>query len=284
MSQIQMGCISVIYHMPIRRKFNYTTKRQVNTTARNSYSKHNAQEWQALFNVREDESEIRVRDGNRPIRLSLENQRANVHWGDELREKSDTVTRMYVLNVHGLSLDRRGGQFDELCRVTKEVQADVLCGQEINVDAAQPMVRNIMYQTSRQHWQRSRLIMGSTPNAFTTMYKPGGAMMMTTGNTTGRVLASETDPWGRWTSQTYRGLDQLKITIISAYQVGQDVPKKGVVTAATQQRSLILLANDPVSDPRIAFKRDLSDYLRTCKSRGDEVILVGDFNENMRNG
>jgi hypothetical protein len=240
--------------------------------------------WQALFSAREDADEIRVRDGNRPIQLSIENQRENVHWGDELGEKPDNVTRMYVLNVHRLSLDRRGGQFDDLCQVSKEVQADVVCGQEINVDAAQPMVRSIMYQTSRQHWQRSRLIMGSSPTPFTTMYKPGGIMMITTGNTTGRVIASDADPWGRWTSQTYPDLNQLKITTISAYQVGQDVPEKGAVTAATQQRSPLLLANDPVSDPRIAFKRDMSNYIQTCKSRGDELILVGDFNEKLGSG
>ena len=50
----------------------------------------------------------------------------------------------------------------------------------------------------------------------------------------------------------------------------------------TQQRSLLLLANDPVSDPRIAFKRDLSSYIQACKSKGDELILlVGDFNEKL---
>ena len=150
-----------------------------------------------------------------------------------------------------------------------------------NVDAAQSTVRSIMYHTSRRHWQRSRLIMGSTPTPFATMYKPGGTMVLSTGNITGRVIASDMDPWGRWTSQTYRGLNQMRITIISAYQVGQDDPKKGAVTAATQQRSLLLLANDPVSDPRTAFKRDLSSYIQACKSKGDELIHVGDFNEKL---
>jgi hypothetical protein len=123
--------------------------------------------------------------------------------------------------------------------------------------------------------------MGSTPTPFTTMNKPGGTMVLSAGNITGRVIASDMDQWGRWTSQTYRSLNQLRITIISAYQVGQDVPEKGTVTAATQQRSLLLLANDPVSDPRIAFKRDLSSYIQACRSKGDELILVGDFNEQL---
>jgi hypothetical protein len=118
---------------------------------------HRAQRaWQRLFqaskNVADD---IRVLDGNRPIQLSIENQRTNEIWGDGLMEKSDHTTRLCALNVHGLSLDRKGGQFDDLCKVVKEVQADVICGQEMNVDATQSTVRSIMYNTSRQNWQSS---------------------------------------------------------------------------------------------------------------------------------
>ena len=74
-------------------------------------------EWQALFSGSDETEDVRVSDGNRPIQLSIENQRANVHWGDELGEKPDTSTRIYVLNVHGLSLDRRGGRFDDCAKL-----------------------------------------------------------------------------------------------------------------------------------------------------------------------
>lgn len=48
---------------------------------------------------------------------------------------------------HGLSLDRRGGQFDTPCEVQKEVQADILCGQEHNLDSDKTHVRSILYYT-----------------------------------------------------------------------------------------------------------------------------------------
>jgi hypothetical protein len=70
----------------------------------------------------------RVLDGNRPVLLSLANQRSNCTWGDTMGAKNESSTRIYGLNVNGLTLDRHGGQFDVLCKVMKEIQADVICG------------------------------------------------------------------------------------------------------------------------------------------------------------
>ena len=237
--------------------------------------------WNNLFSRHNDPDEIFVSDANRPVQILLENQRVNVGWGDELNEKPPTTTRLYAMNVNGLSLDARGGQFDTLCRVAKEVQADILCCQETNVDTSQPLVRNILYQTARQHWQRVRMVLGSTPTPFTSMYKPGGTIAVSMGNITGRLLTSEADKWGRWTSQTFRGQRGLKLTVISAYQVVRDAQGQGVITAALQQRSLLLLAQDPITDPRQAFKRDLTSYIHQCQSRGEELLLLGDFNEKL---
>jgi hypothetical protein len=142
--------------------------------------------------------------------------------------------------------------------VVKEVQADILCCQEPNVNVTQPMVRNILYQTARHHWKRARLSVGSSPTPFVSMYKPGGTMVLSTGNITGRLTATEADKWGRWTSQTLRGHNDRKITIVSAYQVVENDPEKGVILAAMQQQSLLQQSQDPLNDPRKAFQRPVT--------------------------
>ena len=224
---------------------------------------------------------LREADGNRPIQLSIENQRTNNPWGDPLVKKSDNITRIYSLNVNGFTLDRRGGQFDELCTVAKEVQADIVACQEINLDTTQPVVRSILYDTLRKSWKRSRLSLGGTPTPFVNMYKPGGTMLVSTHHITGRVLTSVSDKWGRWTSETLRCQQNRTLTIISAYQVGPEASSPGKTTAATQQRSFLLQAQDPITDPRSAFVRDLRLYLQTCLSQGDDVLIMGDFNEDI---
>jgi hypothetical protein len=103
-------------------------------------------------------------------------------------------------------------------------------------------------------------------------------MMVTIGDMTGRIIAQSHDKLGRWTSQTFRGTGNTNLTVISAYQVVSDNQHTGLTTATAQQQSLLTQSNDSLS-PRKAFKRDLRRFLQERISHGEELILVGDFNE-----
>ena len=152
-----------------------------------------------------------------------------------------------------------------MCTVAKEVQADIVACQEINLDTTQPVVRSILYETLRKSWKRSRLSLGGTPTTFVHMYKPGRTMLASVNHVTGRVISSTADKWGRWVSKT---------TIISAYQVGPEASSPGKTTAATQQRSVLLQAQDPITDPRAAFDRDLRLYLQTCQAQDEDILIL----------
>ena len=203
------------------------------------------------------------------------------HWGDECEAKDCHHVPLYVQNVNGLALDRRGGQFDALCQVQKEAHADVFLGQEHNLDSTHFQVNSILHATSKQHWERYRLNMATTPISFASMYKPGGTFMLTVGNATGWILNQNKDKWGRWVSQTFQGAAGRTITIVSAYQGVTDRVKAGTTTVATQQHSLLVHEQDPTPSlaPRTAFLRDLKTFLQQCRNGGEELILVGDFNE-----
>ena len=124
-----------------------------------------------------------------PRNLTKKNQRENQPWGDPLVEKVVHHTRVYIQNVNGLSFDRRGGQLNNVCEVIQEIQADLFCGQEHNLD---------VYDTVQQHWDRAKFIAGTTPIPFATPYKPGGTFMLTIGNLSGRIVHQVQDRWGRW--------------------------------------------------------------------------------------
>jgi exonuclease III len=240
--------------------------------------RHAKERWTTLFQQRRSQHS-RKADG--PIVLTHNNQQMNTPWGDPLSEKMENVTRVYSLNVNGLALDRRGGQFETLCSIAKELQVDILCGQEHNVDASQAEVRNILYQTARQHWPRSRLVTGSTSTVFTNWYKPGGTLQLSVGHITGRITSTYQDPLGRWVSQTFRGREGFQMTVISAYQVVDCGSQPGKITAAAQQASYLTQLDAQDCNPRKAFKQDLRTYLSECKSKGDEILLLGDFNESI---
>ena len=236
-------------------------------------------EWRKIFSQTiDDTGSQRV---NREIQISVENQRSNQTWGDELLPKGQGMFRVYASNVNGFTLDRRGGQLAQYCTVLQEVQADVACGQEHNLDSIQSPVRSILFETVRQYWQRSRISFSNTPTAFRNLYKPGGTFMISAGNATGRVRTTHHDKWGRWTSQTFQGREGITVTIISAYQVVTDTPGKGLTTAASQQQSFLIQAQDTITSPRVAFRRDIRAYIQQCRREGQEILLMGDFNEHI---
>ena len=213
--------------------------------------------WKSIF--RNPHPDQRYIHASRQVQMSTANSRTNEPWGDVLlEEKPNNCTRFYGMNLNGLTIDRKGGQFDLLCRMIKEVQADVFCGQEHNLDTTQSGIRKIMYDTAAQHWNRKRLIMGTTPISFVNSYKPGGTMAITVGSLSGRVIGQVQDKWGRWVIQELQGRTQRRLVIFSVYQPVVSTPSDAAkTTVAAQHRSLLLRDEDTIAEPRRAFRRDL---------------------------
>ncbi|KAI2498326.1 hypothetical protein MHU86_16196 [Fragilaria crotonensis] len=101
------------------------------------------------------------------------------------------------------------------------------------------------------------------------------------GHASGQVRTTYQDQWGRWVSHKLQGREGRVITIISAYQVVTDSPGKGLTTSASQQRSLLIQAQDNITAPRAAFRRDLCSCLQQCRENNEEILLLGDFNESI---
>ena len=135
-------------------------------------------QWKNLFSrsTVPTESEVSGPRGRRPSFLTRSNHRENNPWGDILIPKAPNYTQVYVQNGNGLSIDRRRGQLNDVCAVIQEVQADVFCGQEHNLDVTQMSIRSILYDTVKQYWNRTKFIAGTTPIPFMTPYKPGGGV------------------------------------------------------------------------------------------------------------
>lgn len=105
--------------------------------------------------------------------------------------------------------------------------------------------------------------------------------MLSNGDITGRIQAQGCDTMGRWVTQTFTGQNGCKVTIMSAYQVATDNPHAWLTTATIQQRSILISNQDQVAEPRKAFKRDTREAIKQCRDRGEELLLVGDFNESL---
>ena len=233
-----------------------------NKTRQPQHNKNNNKQRPNQNNTGEQQHATRYSNSNNnsnfpTITLVQESNNAmkkNTTWGDTLDKKSTETTRIYSQNVNGIRLEKDGGQFRELCAIHQEIQADILCIQEHNLDTTQYQVQQIIHQTTRKHWQRSRLNMASSPMTFSNTWKPGGTAILSTGSITGRITASGTDEWGRWSYQTFQGQNQRLFTVINIYQVVDKFSNdKGAYTAYAQQRNLLIRQGDTHLTPRQAF-------------------------------
>ena len=86
--------------------------------------------------------------------LSPENLRNNRAVGNNLCAKSPEHTRFFGHNVNGLRLDSEGGDFTQLCRVMKAIQADVIGITEHNVDTTKHYVQQLCYTALRDNLPR----------------------------------------------------------------------------------------------------------------------------------
>ena len=212
--------------------------------------------------------------------LSKANERENEPWGDPITEKLPNITRVYCIKLNGLTLDSRGGKFDTVCRCVKEVQADIFCGQENKLDTMQHTVRTILYETISQHWEKNRIVFGTTPIEFSTQSKPGGTLVFTTGALTSRVMKQVRDKWGRWVIQEFRGQNNRKLAVLTVYQpIEKGGSQIGKITVEAQQTSLLLQTSDALSKPRDAFRRDLLQCIKQYQQEEFDILITGDFNE-----
>jgi hypothetical protein len=213
--------------------------------------------------------------------LSPENLKNNRVYGNKLCEKSVDHTRFLGHNINGLKLDLEGGNFTELCRVIKEIQADVVGISEHNIDSTQHYVQQLCYNALQQNLPRSKLTLGTTSISTTEhIYKPGGTLTISSGNIVSRVIETGSDEFVRWTFQTFAGCNDRTLALINAYQVcDKSQTQRGRSTAASQQESLLRQrgASDP--DSRKHFRTDLMEFLQHLKTSKHHILLIRDFNK-----
>ena len=69
------------------------------------------------------------------------------------------------------------------------------------------------------------------------------------------------------------------MVVLSAYQPIVKGGIQGKITVAAQHLSLLMSSNDKTSNPRVAFRRDMTTALQEYTQQKYDILLAGDFNE-----
>ena len=199
-----------------------------------------------------------------------------------LLPKPDNITRIMTQNVHHLNIDEVNDDLDLLFCFQTQHQIDILGIQEHKLDTKQFNVRRAFANSARKNLNQHIIELGSSNSKAEKTYKPGGTAVFAQGDVVGRMLNHGSDPYGRWSYVTLKGMNGRCITIISAYQVCKAPTNKFGNTAFHQQQTAFLLEQRKSVNPRINFKYDIIKYIKQLQQLNHWVILSGDFNQHIQ--
>ena len=206
--------------------------------------------------------------------------KSNEIFGDTMQIPiAKTNTRFYFINLNGINLEKGGIQFRDLCKQIHKSQINIFAAAEHNLDTDKFEVRQILQNTARQSFTHYTMHTATSSTRADKFYKPGGTLLLAQGDIIGRIKERGNDPLGRWTWMKFIGREKRLITVISAYQVCKRPTHATGTTAFHQQASLLRQKGIVQPNPRKFFHRDLTEFIRLCKSRNELLILAGDFNE-----
>ena len=108
----------------------------------------------------------------------------------------------------------------------------------------------------------------------------GGTAMMTVGETAAKVwqVGSDRHGLGRWTWQRLRGKGGASIRIATAYRPSGRGKTESVAAQHTRYFDSIKRDIEPIA----AFYEDLKAEIKMWLKDGDQVVVMGDFNEDVR--
>jgi hypothetical protein len=204
------------------------------------------------------------------------------HVGDSMTPSGDsTMTRFLFGNKNGLQLSDGGDKFSLFCEEAKRVSADHIGLAEPNIDDTWWETNDIIHRTVKRTFHHACVDTATSPIQTESRYKPGGTMSMALGNIVGRIIERGGDRLGRWSFIRYAGTGHRTIMVVSAYQVCTRPTNLHGTTAFHQQQAIFQQERRANIAPRKNFCHDLTKALLMWKTRGDSIILMGDFNEDI---
>jgi Endonuclease/Exonuclease/phosphatase family. len=134
-----------------------------------------------------------------------------------------------------------------------------------------------------KHWWKNTVIRTSSlASANTCAYEPGGTMIITNTRSTAHTCEAGVDRenLGRWNYITLKGKRNYYMTVISVYRPTKYQETYLRQTAYTAKRRKILGID---KTPENLWFYDLKDLIEKKMIDGHEVIVAGDFNDDLNN-
>jgi exonuclease III len=213
---------------------------------------------------------------------NINNQFTNdMAWGDTLERKETGTLRFAFRNVNSLPAFAAHSKNDELIQDIRKAQLDIFGMSEININWSRIQACDQLRERFRGCFEAIHLCTSHNLRSDSQDKRQiGGTCMFTNDKTCYRIITSGSDDskMGRWSWLLLRGQNGVRVRVVTLYRPVQSF---GATSTYQQHQQLLLDANIDEC-PRKQMMYDLRKFLSTSIESGDKIIVMGDFNEDVR--
>jgi hypothetical protein len=149
----------------------------------------------------------------------------------------------YYKNINGVGTRNLSNGFINIYKHLKKTEMSIGCITEPNVDWNQYWIKQTNEDYGREIFHNALFGYSCYKAASKSPYKPGGTMMVSSGQLASRHLETGSNPsgMGRFSYQTFNGAKGTKLMFITAYRVCfQAIETAGDTTSFFHQRHSLL--------------------------------------------
>jgi len=204
-------------------------------------------------------------------------------YGSIPTHKPDDAYRLMFENWNSLGVFTGGAKITKVNALVKKYQIDTLAGCETQCDWRQADKLH-QFENLLAFGVNKRCQVGHNTTEKTVRDQKGGTAIATFGRLALQVTGSGCDHTGlgRWAWQLIGKGDLTTIVVVVYHPCDKNKNSKGFTTF--QQHERYFQARGDFRSPRTILFEQLITQLRIWKSEGNEIILCGDFNENVYEG
>lgn len=176
---------------------------------------------------------------------------------------------------------------DSLRDFIDEYQFDIFGFPEVGINWRNTPQHLHLHERTRGYWEtgRSRTVCGNNTHQQGTHRKQwGGTAQISRDAAALREIGRGRDPsgLGRWVWQLYRGKQNRRLRVVTAYRPCDKRGGPGLYTTYRQHRDLFNKKGEGHKEPRRQILMDLAKEVAQWHTDGEQVIVYMDCNEDIR--
>ena len=192
--------------------------------------------------------------------------------------------RVGSININNLDPYAGDGKDDNLLHDIKNHDLDIVLLQEIGINWSLVPRQFQWRERTKDHFEPGNFRTKLSFNTHDTSGSArlwGGTGVCSYGRLSHHSMGVGEDPTGlgRWTWARYRGKQGIVLRAVSIYMPSENT--NGIISVPAQHKRYLQEHNDD-REPRQAFRDDLAQELDKWLAEGDQIIIGGDINTDVR--